>query len=84
MSAKEELREQFVAAFEGADYPVDDPMDLLPALPDGPSTKFSADDVTLTAMDLATNLGDKANFPYDTVDALVDDVISSLEDENYL
>ncbi|WP_349815104.1 MTH865 family protein, partial [Escherichia coli] len=28
-------------------------MDLVPALPDGPSTKFEAGDVTMTAMELA-------------------------------
>ena len=84
MSVKDDLREQFTEAFEGADYPVDNQMDLVPALPDGPSTKFSADDVTLTAMELATKLGDKANFPYDDVESLVEDVISALEDEDIL
>ncbi|MFB6133172.1 MAG: MTH865 family protein [Halanaeroarchaeum sp.] len=84
MSVKDDLREQFTAAFEGADYPVDNQMDLVPALPDGPSTRFSADDVTLTAMELATKLGDEANFPYDDVESLVDDVIAALEDEDII
>lgn len=84
MSVKDDLREQFTEAFEGADYPVDNQMDLVPALPDGPSTKFSADDVTLTAMELATKLGDAANFPYDDVESLVDDVIEALEAEDII
>ncbi|MFB6125652.1 MAG: MTH865 family protein [Halanaeroarchaeum sp.] len=82
MSVKEDLREQFVEAFEGADYPVNNQMDLVPALPNGPATKFEADDVSLSAMELATKLGNHANFPYEDVETLVDDVIAALEDED--
>ncbi|MFB6081212.1 MAG: MTH865 family protein [Halanaeroarchaeum sp.] len=82
MSVKEDLREQFVEAFEGADYPVNNQMDLVPALPSGPSTKFEAGDVSLTAMELATKLGNHANFPYEDVESLVEDVMSALEDED--
>ena len=32
MTDREDVREQFVEAFEGADYPVNSPMDLVPAL----------------------------------------------------
>ncbi|UWG47497.1 Uncharacterized protein HSRCO_1211 [Halanaeroarchaeum sp. HSR-CO] len=82
MSVKDDLREQFTEAFEGADYPVNNQMDLVPALPDGPSTKFTSDDVSLTAMELATKLGSEANFPYEDVDSLVEDVMSALEEED--
>jgi len=41
-------------------------MDLVPALPDGPATKFEAGDVSLTAMELAAKLGNEQEFPYDT------------------
>ncbi|MFB6069892.1 MAG: MTH865 family protein [Halanaeroarchaeum sp.] len=81
MSVKDDLRDQLFEAFEGADYPVNNQMDLVPALPDGPSTKFEAGDVSLTAMELATKLGNHANFPYEDVESLVDDVIAALEDE---
>ncbi|MFB6133713.1 MAG: MTH865 family protein [Halanaeroarchaeum sp.] len=84
MSVKDDLREQFMDAFEGADYPVSNQMDLVPALPDGPSTKFEAGDVSLTAMELATKLGDEANFPYDDVESLVEDVMTSLENEDLI
>lgn len=84
MSVKEDLREQFRDAFEGADYPVNNQMDLVPALPDGPSTKFTAGDVSLTAMELATKLGDEADFPYEDVDTLVEDIMTSLENEDLL
>ncbi|MGM0604532.1 MAG: MTH865 family protein [Halobacteriota archaeon] len=76
-----ELREQFVEAFEGADYPVSNQMDLVPALPDGPGTKFEAGDVTITAMELASKLGGHQEFPYEDVESLVDDVMAGLEAE---
>ncbi|MFC6754833.1 MTH865 family protein [Halorubrum tibetense] len=76
---KAELREQFMDAFGGADYPVENQMDLVPALPNGPGTKFEAGDVSLTAMELAAKLGSEQEFPYDDVESLVDDVMEGLE-----
>jgi hypothetical protein len=35
MADKDDLRQQFIDAFEGADYPVSSPMDLVLALPAG-------------------------------------------------
>jgi len=74
-----ELREQFTEAFEGADYPVKNQMDLVPALPNGPATKFEAGDVSLTAMEMAAKLGSEQEFPYDSVEELVDDIIVGLK-----
>lgn len=84
MSVEEDLREQFTEAFEGADYPVKNQMDLVPALPNGPATKFEADDVSMTAMELATKLGNEADFPYEDVETLVDDIIEALSEEGLL
>ncbi|PSP31387.1 hypothetical protein BRC64_10360 [Halobacteriales archaeon QH_10_67_22] len=78
MVDKAELREQFVEAFEGADYPISSPMDLVPALPDGPGTKFESGEFSMTAMELQTKLGG-GDFPYESVDEFVDDVMSQLE-----
>ena len=39
MVDRDELREQMMDAFEGADYPINSPMDLVPALPQGPGTR---------------------------------------------
>ncbi len=77
-SVEDELRQQFVDAFEDADYPVNNQMDLVPALPNGPATRFEAGDVSLTAMELATKLGGHQDFPYEDVDSLVDDVMDGL------
>lgn len=79
-----ELREQLTDAFEGADYPVNNPMDLVPALPNGPATRFEAGDTSFTAMELATKLSDTQDFPYDSVDGLVDDVINGLKEKDML
>jgi len=83
MVDRQDLREQFTEAFEGADYPISSPMDLVPALPNGPGTKFESGDFSMTAMELNTKLG-SGNFPYDNVDAFVDDVIEQLDDQDLL
>jgi len=74
-----ELRAQFLDAFGGADFPVDNQMDLVPALPNGPGTKFEAGDVSFTAMELAAKLGSEQEFPYDDVESLADDILDGLE-----
>ena len=74
-----ELREQFLDAFGGADYPVNNQMDLVPALPDGPGTKFEAGDVSFTAMELASKLGNEQEFPYETPEELADDILEGLK-----
>ncbi|SMO72086.1 MTH865 family protein [Halorubrum cibi] len=81
---KAELREQFMDAFGGADFPVQNQMDLVPALPDGPATKFEAGDVSFTAMELAAKLGSDQDFPYDTAEELVDDVLEALESKDLI
>ncbi|WP_276271619.1 MTH865 family protein [Haloarcula litorea] len=82
MVDREDLRSQFVEAFEDADYPISSPMDLVPALPSGPSTKFESGDFSMTAMELNTKLD--GDFPYDDVDSFVDDVMASLEDRDLI
>ena len=79
-----DLREQFRAAFENADFPVTDQMDLVPALPNGPGTRFEAGDVSFSAMELAANLDGHQEFPYESVDELVDDVMAAIEAEGLL
>jgi hypothetical protein len=82
--AEAELRDQLLEAFEGADYPVSNQMDLVPALPNGPGTKFEAGDVSFTAMEMAAKLGGHQDFPYDSAQDLVDDVIAGLKAEGML
>lgn len=82
MTDEAEIREQLVDAFEGADYPVTSPMDLVPALPNGPGTKFQSGEFEMTAMELNTKLS--GDFPYDTVEELVDDIIDDLKRQDEL
>lgn len=81
---EEDLREQFTRAFEGADYPVSNQMDLVPALPDGIGTRFEADDFSMTAMELGTKLSDIQDFPYDDVETLVEDLIEGLQEKGLI
>lgn len=84
MVDRDDLRQQFTEAFEGADYPVNSPMDLVPALPSGPATSFESGDFSMTAMELNTKGGGSQEFPYDSVDDLVDDVMEGLEEQGHL
>jgi hypothetical protein len=83
MADDNELREQMIEAFEGASYPVSSPMDLVPALPNGPSTKFESGDFSMTAMELNTKISG-GDFPYDDVESLVDDIIDELKANDFL
>jgi len=82
--AEAELREELTAAFEDADYPITSLTSLVPELPRGPMTKFSAGDRTFSAMELAKLLSDHQDFPYDDVESLVDDIVAGLEAEGEL
>jgi hypothetical protein len=80
---KDDLRRQMLDAFEGADYPVDSPMDLVPALPNGPGTTFESGDFSMTAMELNTKLGG-GDFPYESAAAFVDDLMDQLDAEELM
>ena len=79
MTPKEELQNQLTEVFGKATFPIKSVMDLLPVLPQGPMTSFSAGDKSWTAMELSQKFGGSANFPYDDVNTFVTDLISGLE-----
>lgn len=82
MVDKADLRSQMIDAFEDAEYPVSGPMDLLPALPRGPGTRFESGDFSMTVMEMHSKLA--ADFPYETVEALVDDILQELEQDGHI
>lgn len=82
--AERQLREQLLAAFGEAEFPVEDQMGLVPALPDGPLTSFEAGNRSFTAMELAAEIGDHQSFPYADAESLVDDVIRAMRAEDML
>jgi hypothetical protein len=78
------LREELVAVFGQASYPVEDPFELIPVLPDGPATTFEAGDLSIGAMDLGMGYAEYQEYPYEDVKELVDDLITGLRDEGVL
>lgn len=79
-----EFRTQFTTVFEAAEYPLASPFELIPLLPDGPTTKFSANGVTVPAIDLGLRHGHHLSFPYSSVEKLVDDIIRALKADGVL
>ena len=59
-------------------------MDLVPALPAGPSTTFESGEFEMTAMELDTKASGAGDFPYESVDDLVDDIMDGLADDGYI
>lgn len=78
------LRSQFRQVFGEAAFPLRDPFELIPLLPDGPGTEFTADGVTIPAIELGMTYGKYQSYPYQSVDGLVDDLIHALEQEGDL
>jgi hypothetical protein len=76
-----ELREELESVFTRADYPVEDPMELVPVLPDGPATTFEAGDVSVGVMDFGAEYADYQEYPYESADALVDDLMTGFREE---
>lgn len=82
--AEAEVREQLLDAFGGADFPVEDQMELVPTLPDGPATTFEVGDRSYSAMELAAAISGHQEFPYESAEALVDDVVAAMRAEGML
>lgn len=77
MVNKTDLREQMVEAFNDADYPVNSPIELLPALPDGAGTTFESGEFSMSVIKLNMEL--ESDFPYESVDEIVDHIMEELE-----
>ncbi len=80
-SVSTELRRQLTTVFGRASYPVEDPFELIPVLPDGAATTFEAGDVTLGAMELGMEYAEYQDYPYENVDSLVDDLMCGLRND---
>jgi hypothetical protein len=76
-----EMRQQLIDVFSAAEYPVTEPFELIPVLPDGAATTFEAGDVTLGAMDIGMGYADYQEYPYQSVEALADDLMTGLRDD---
>lgn len=67
---EEEIRQHLATVFGQAEYPVVDPMELIPVLPDGAATTFEATGVSLGAMEIGMGSSEYQGYPYDNVDTL--------------
>ncbi len=81
MGAREELETQLRDIFGKAKYPVKSVFDLLPILPQGPMTKFSAGGKSWTAMELSQKFAGRAKFPYSDVNTFVTDILAGLSEK---
>ena len=81
---EEELREQFFEAFSPATYPISNQMDLVPTLPNGMSTIFESGDFSMTVIELSMRLSDKQDFPYETVEDLIEDLIDGMKEKGII
>jgi hypothetical protein len=68
--------------FEQAKYPLTNPVELIPVLPDGAAITFQADGVTLGAMELGIEYAGYQDYPYEDVNSLVADLITGLRDDD--
>jgi len=76
-----EMRQQLTEVFGRAEYPVTEPFELIPLLPDGPATTFEAGGVTISAMDLGMGYAEYQEYPYREAESLVDDLMAGLRDD---
>lgn len=78
----DEMRQQLRDVFGRAEYPLTDPFELIPVLPNGAATTFEAGDVSIGAMDLGMGYAEYQEYPYEDVDGLVDDLLRGMRDDN--
>jgi len=83
-AVEREIRAELTATFEPAEYPVADPFTLLPLLPEGAETEFRAGAVVIPAIDLGLKYKEYQEFPYESVELLVDDLIAAMKAEGDL
>lgn len=77
-----QIRNQLIEVFSNADYPIAEPFELIPALPDGAATTFEAADIELGAMDIGMGYAEYQEYPYRDAESLVDDLMQGLHDDN--
>ena len=82
-SLKEEMREVLKEEFSAVEFPVSNKLVMASNLSSGPGTKFETENISVSAMELATIAGKELDFPYDSVEDLLDDSISILDNKDF-
>lgn len=83
-TTEEAMQDELLAVFGEASYPLTEPFELIPVLPDGPATTFDAGNVSIGAMELGMDYAEYQEYPYEDAEALVDDLMTGLRDEGVL
>lgn len=78
------VRDRLQELLAPVEFPVHDPLEVAAAVERPHSTTVTVGDRTFTAMSLAVELEAHQAFPYRDADALVDDVVQALRDEDLL
>jgi len=81
-SAETAIRRQLLTVFEAAEYPVAEPFELIPILPDGAATTFETHDIELSAVDIGMGYAEYQEYPYQNAENLVDDLMTGLKEDN--
>jgi hypothetical protein len=74
--AVEPLRTQLIEQFGAGRFPVRQPAELLSLLADGPAV-LVVDGDEVGVLELALTCGEQLEFPYESVEELVDDVVTA-------
>lgn len=77
-----EIRRQLREVFGEAAYPVTEPFELIPVLPDGAATTFKADGIELSAIDIGMGYAEYQDYPYQDVENLVADLMTGLNEDD--
>lgn len=79
MVSEDELHDQLVDAVKEGDFPLNGPMELLPALPNGPATTIESGEFSITAMELTTEIPQGTlDFPYESPEEFADEVLEKM------
>lgn len=82
--AEREFRSTLEDTFRESVFPVEDPFELIPLLPDGKDTVFSVGRINIPPKDLGLKYSEYQDYPYDTREKLISDIIERVKKEGDL
>jgi hypothetical protein len=83
-AAERAVRDRLADVLADVQFPVEDQLAVAAAVDAPHSTRVQVGDRRLTAMELAVRLEPYQDFPYASLDELVDDVLTGLREEELL
>ncbi|MFC6951640.1 MTH865 family protein [Halorubellus litoreus] len=83
-AAERAVRQRLAVVLADVAFPVEDQLAVAAAVDAPHSQRVTVGDRRFTAMELAVRLEPYQDFPYESLDALVDDVVAGLREEELL